>query len=175
MAFTVQDKDGNVDGANAYVEVVAVTSYWADRGLDLSALYTEEKLKSSIIQATDYLDARYAFIGYQLRRDQGTQFPRGCVGLWQQGLPPALLNACCALTQRAASGKLLMPDPAYDATGQKLSEISSEVGPIKSTKKYVTSSGASAASKLPEFPEITLMLQAAGLIASGNSGSMSRG
>lgn len=171
MAFTQQDNDGTVDGANAYTDVATVLAYWSDRGVDLTAR-TDAELQVAIVNATTYLDAKYRWTGYQLRRLQGTQWPRGGVTSFLRGLPPALVTATCMLAQRALT-KPLMPDPTFDASGQLVTEKTTEVGPIKTGVKFAAPT--SVKSMTPEYPEVALMLQAAGLIASGNSGEIGRG
>ena len=173
MAFNPQDNDGNVDSANSYVSVATVRAYWADRGVDLTAKMDTE-VQVAAVKATDYLDARYKWVGYQLRRLQGTQWPRGGVSSFLRGLPPALTSAACMMAQRAFT-KELIPDPAFDPSGQKVQESTKKVGPIEVSLKFAESSGAGgAAASVPDYPEVTLMLQAAGLVGSGNSGELGR-
>ena len=173
MAFTPQDKDGTVDGANAYTDPTTVRAYWMDRGVDLTAR-TDAELQAAIVNATTYLDGRYKWVGYQIRRLQGTQWPRGGVTSFLRGLPPALVTATCMMANRALTGKPLMPDPTFDASGGKVIESLKEVGPIKVQTKYSESVGASASASTPDYPEVTLTLQAAGLIGSSNSGELGR-
>lgn len=167
MTIKVQNENGTIEGANSYVDAAAVRAFWLDRGVDLSAK-TDDELSVAAVRAADYLDAKYSWTGYQLYRLQGTQWPRGGVTSFLRGLPPALVSAACMLTQRALT-KPLMPDPAFDASGQRVESKLTEVGPIKTQVKYVAPTGVK--SMTPEYPEVTLMLQAAGLIASGNSGN----
>lgn len=173
MAFQVQDDDATVDGANSYVAVADVRAWAADRGIDLSA-YLDAAVQVAAIKATDYLDSKYGsrYVGYQLRRLQGTLFPRGGTTSFLRGLPPALKLACCSLAHRALTSTL-MPDPSFDASGQKVIESTKKVGPIETTTKYSEAHGTSAMAR--EYPEITLMLQAAGVIGSSASGQLARG
>ena len=69
MAFTQQNNDGTVDGANAYTDPATVRAYWSDRGVDLTAR-TDPELQVAIVNSTTYLDGRYRWVGYQLRRLQ---------------------------------------------------------------------------------------------------------
>jgi hypothetical protein len=172
MAFTQQNEDGTVEGANAYTDHAVVRAYWLDRGVDLSAR-TDDEMRAAIVNATTYLDARYRFVGYQLYRLQGTQFPRGGVTSFQRGLPAALIAACCMLASRALA-KTLMPDPTFDPSGQTVQESTKKVGPIEVSLKYAESHGGSPAASTPQYPEVTLTLQAAGLIGSGNVGELAR-
>lgn len=173
MAFTQQNNEGTVDGANAYTEPAAVRAYWSDRGVDLT-VHTDTELQTAIVNATTYLDSRYRWAGYQLRRLQGTQWPRGGVASSLYGLPPALVTAACMLANRALVGKPLMPDPTFDISGGQVIESLKEVGPIKVQTKFNATSSTSTHARVPEYPEVTLTLQAAGLVSSGSSGELGR-
>lgn len=173
MAFTLQNPDGTIDGANAYVDASTVREYWADRGVDLSA-QTDEQLQAAIVKATTYLDARYPWVGVQRRRDQGTQWPRLSVSSFLRGLPHALTTATCMVASRALT-RDLMPDPTFQASGQELLESTKKVGPIEVTQKFAESRVGSLKEATPQFPEVTLTLQSAGLILSGASGTVKRG
>ncbi|URA07000.1 virion structural protein [Xanthomonas phage Elanor] len=174
MAFTLQDNDGNIDNANAYTDEATVRAYWMDRGVDLTAK-TDAELEVAIVLATSYLDGRYKWVGWQRRRLQGTQWPRGGVTSFLRGLPPALITATCMMANRALSGKPLIPDPTFDPSGQKVTESTKKVGPIEVSLKFAESHGSNPAASGPQYPEVTLALQAAGLIGSGNSGEVARG
>lgn len=62
MALTVQNSDGSVSGANAYVTLAEFKSYHGDRGNDYSA-FSDPQINSAIIRATDFIDTRFAFRG----------------------------------------------------------------------------------------------------------------
>lgn len=173
MTFTLQAADGLIDSANSYVSAAAVRAYWLDRAIDLSA-YTDAQIEAAAIKATDYLDAKYKWVGYQLRVEQGTQWPRSGVSSRLVGLPPALINAACALAQRVVAGKVLMPDLTTDASGKAVVESTKKVGPIEVTTKFA-GAHTDLANSVPDYPEVMLMLRAAGLIGSSNSGTLSRG
>lgn len=174
MAFSQQNADGTVEGANSYVSVQQVRDYWADRGVDLAAK-TDAEIQIAAIKATDFLDARYSWVGYKLYRLQGTQWPRGGVSSFLRGLPDAIINATCSLAQRVLSGKVLMPDPTVDPSGQAVLETTKKVGPLETTLKFASATGSSPAQSLPQYPEITLMLTGAELIGGGYGGSVVRG
>lgn len=174
MAFLQQNKDGTVENANAYTDPATVRAYWLDRGVDLSAK-SDADLQAAIINATTYLDARYSWNGWQLYRLQGTQWPRGGLTSFLRGLPPALIQATCMVANRALSGKPLIPDPTYDPSGQKITQATKKVGPIEVSTTFAESTWGNPGASVPQFPEVTLTLQAAGMIQSGNSGKVARG
>jgi hypothetical protein len=172
MAFAVQDDDATVDNANSYESVEAFRTWASDMGID-SAGFLDAEVQVALVKATRYLDAKYGsrYVGYQLRRLQGTLFPRGGTRSFLRGLPPALRLAACSLTNRSLAGIELMPDPTFDASGQQVIEQTDKVGPLESTVKYSEGHGL----KAREYPEVTLMLSAAGIIGSANSGQLVRG
>lgn len=63
MAFIVEDGTG-VKGANSYCTVQYMRDYFADRGVDLTAV-ADAALQASLIAATDYIDTRWGsrFLG----------------------------------------------------------------------------------------------------------------
>lgn len=67
MATTlvVQDDDGDVANANAYITLAFFQSYHTNRGNDYSDSSSDEQ-KAAIIRATDYLDTRFDFRGVRL-------------------------------------------------------------------------------------------------------------
>lgn len=172
MAFKPQDNEGSVDSANAYGSVAGLRAYWSDRGVDLTAK-TDGDLEVAIILATDFLDSRYVWVGVQRRIAQGTQWPRSSLpSLRLRGIPPAVENATYLMAQRALSGKPLMPDPTFDPSGQKVASSTKKVGPIEVSQTFSESSGGNPAASTPAYPEVDLMLRAAGLLAAnGGSGS----
>lgn len=65
MALKVQNSQGTVVGANAYITLAEFKSYHDDRGNDYSG-FTDPKISAAIVLATDYLDTRFSFLGVKL-------------------------------------------------------------------------------------------------------------
>lgn len=78
MAFTVQNDDGTVVNANAYIEVSFLDSWLDDIGA-VNTYETADKQKA-IVQATRFIDSVYRFAGQKVNHeeedDQTTEFPR---------------------------------------------------------------------------------------------------
>jgi hypothetical protein len=55
-----------IDGANAYTDVAFFTKYHVSRGNAVPAGATVSAIQSAIVQATDYIDAKYTFSGIKL-------------------------------------------------------------------------------------------------------------
>jgi len=150
MAFTVQDDDGSIAGANAYLTVAEFKAYHADRGNDLSS-YGDVDIQRAIVKATDYMDHRFQFVGYQANDDQRTMWPR--VDAFDEddhlveGIPDRVKEACAEYAF-VALASTLNPTPTRDATGRDVQAKSSTVGPISESVTYAA--GASFAS--PKYP-----------------------
>lgn len=176
MAFTIQDTEGTVDAANAYIDVAALRAYALDRGVDLTATL-DPALQVAIVKATDFLDTAFQFVGRQRRVEQGTAWPRRDIStVYHAGLPAALLRACSQLALKAAQGTALSTDPTIDPSGYAVSELTTKVGPIEKSTKFAVPAGGvpgtsgSALSK--RFPDVELGLRQAGLLSgTGGSGS----
>lgn len=167
MAFTVQDDDGLVGGANAYATLAYVREYHADRGRDLSAPGTsDEALQAAVIKATDYLDKRFTFLGERRNRDQTTEWPRRDAydrsGYLIEGVPREVKQAVAELAQRALTSAL-MADPSRDASGRTVASSSRQVGPLKTQVEYA----AGGAYAPPEYPEVDRLMVRAGIVRTG--------
>ena len=183
MAFTEQNQQGTVDNANSYASVVVMKAFHADRGTVLTP-YSDERLSQALVRATDFLDSRYSFIGEPLRSEQGTQCPRILNGPGASypyetahrltGLQwVRLIQACCMLAYRDLTLPAgLMPDPTFDATGQKVSKKTVKAGPIEKTVEYAPSTAPDA--NVPSYPAIDLLLKTAGLLNSRSGGTLTR-
>lgn len=165
MAFTVQDDNGLVAGANAYVTTAYVRAYHLDRGVDLTAVL-DPALQVAIVLSTSYLDARFTFLGCRRNTAQDTEWPRRDAydrdGYVITGIPKAVKQAVAELADKARSA-VLMPDPERDATGRTILSKSEGVGPLKESVEYA----AGGAFTFPEYPLVDRMLIAAGLVRTG--------
>lgn len=75
MALILQDDDGIVEDANAYIDVDYFKAYHDSRGNSYSA-YTDDQIDTAIVRATDYADQRFQFRGIKLADGQTTEWPR---------------------------------------------------------------------------------------------------
>ena len=74
MAFIVEDGTG-ITNSNAYISVTDFRTYWGDRGVSYGSL-TNDQIQGYIVQATQYIDSRYAFKGYPTNDTQELYWPR---------------------------------------------------------------------------------------------------
>ena len=63
ILLVVEDGTGTNPAANTYVAQADADSYFADRANAAWAALSADQKASALIQATQYLDARYTFIG----------------------------------------------------------------------------------------------------------------
>lgn len=162
MAIRVQDDNGTVARANAYADEAYVRAYWGDRGTDLTAT-ADADIQAAIVNATQFLDTRYIFIGYIRNQDQPTEWPR--FNAWDrngwliQGVPEAIKEAMADLANRALTASLYS-DPTRDATGRVVTSKSESVGPISESTTY-------GGYVLPEYDSVTRLLVSRGLTRVG--------
>lgn len=165
MALVVQNDDGTVSGANGYADLAFVRSYHLDRGTDLSAT-SDDDLNAAIVQATQYVDTRYNFVGCRLNRDQETEWPRRDAydrdDYHVTGVPREVKQATADLAHRALTASLFA-DPERDATQRELASRKSSAGPLSTSVTFSSSSGI----KLPDYPSADRILSARGLLRQG--------
>ena len=89
------------------------------------------------------------------------------------GVPRQIKNACAELANRVLNDIELQPDYDSDVvkSGGIVSSMMDEVGPIKTQRTFDTQAGLGF---FPDFPQITRMLQKAGLLLSGGGRSVLR-
>lgn len=181
-AFIVQTDDGDVAGANAYVDVAYVKQYFLDRGRDLTAspAYTDDQIQVGIVIATDYIDTRWRdrFAGQPLLTPdtQTTEWPRQNIadkyGNDIEGLPVNLKKACAEYALRAMqNGQLVSdgPTPIVGGERQPMGEVLSTsvtVGPITDSKTYAEYGGGygsgtitTGGDLLPEIPAADMLIE----------------
>lgn len=178
--FTLQNDAGDVDEANAYIDVAYFRQYHLDRGRDTTAK-TDDQVKVGIVRATDYIDNRWRlrFAGKQKTQAtfiQSTQWPREYAaydnGVDITGLPRELKKACAEYALRAIDSELVADAPAPvnedgEVTSGVVLETSVEVGgAISESKKYAELSGSvtggtmsTSGCLLPEIPAADMQIE----------------
>lgn len=161
MAFLVQDDNGSVADANAYISVAFYRAYHADRGQAVTG--TDEEIAQDIVKATQYLDTRFGFVGYVPDEDQTTQWPRvdarDSNDRYRHGIPREIKNATAEYA-RIARTATLNPTPSRDEYGQSIKSRSERAGPVSSSVTYAEG----AVFKMPKYPVADQWLIASGLV-----------
>lgn len=164
MAFTVQDDNGSVAGANAYIDVAFLDAYHLDRGNTVTGTTTEKE--QAIVRATDYMDHRFRWVGERQSIDQRTGWPR--IGAedrdddHRSGIPEEVKEACAEYALISLSATL-NPTPTRDDTGRSMQSKSEKVGPISESVSFVSGGSFS----MPKYPVADNKLRGAGLVVSG--------
>jgi len=153
MAFIEQDDTGLIANANAYISLVEMKAYHADRGLDLSAI-ADAELEAAIVTATDYLDSRFTFPGEPLNGfvDQTTSYPRKLAywsdGVAIAGIPVPLKEACSEYAQVARTEALYQPNTTSGTTGE-VKKRDQSVDVIKDVTEYFDGTSGSIYREIP--------------------------
>jgi len=75
MTLIVQDDNGIIVGANAYITVAEFKAYHDARGGSYVGK-SDPDIEKAIILATDYLDDRFNYVGRRRNLEQDTAWPR---------------------------------------------------------------------------------------------------
>jgi hypothetical protein len=138
MAIVVEDGTG-LPNAVSYVSVDDCKAYLNARGKTAWGLLTTAQQEASLINATDYLDAKYGpnLLGTQLSSEQALCWPREYVplnGIYLEAapLPQGLIRAACEAALVASTTDLM---PALERGGQVIDKLDI-VGPITERTKW---------------------------------------
>jgi hypothetical protein len=88
----------NIDGANAYINTTFMKTYHASRGNILPSTATTTAMQAAIVQATDYLDAKYRYKGIKLLQSIGNSIMDSNAVFLESWLTPYALNGISYLT-----------------------------------------------------------------------------
>lgn len=165
MTLRVQNDDGNVESANAYIDAAFFTSYHGDRGRTFTA--EAVSIEAAIVRATDYLDQRFNYIGHRGQNDQTTEWPRSGAKDRDRslvsGVPLAVKNATAEYA-RLALEQELNPNPERDPSGAAVLGKSETVGPISESVRFAKAGGF----ELPKYPVADRMLITRGYVLRNN-------
>lgn len=138
MAFIQEDGTG-VAGANAFISVAFLKGYHSDRGNAVTA--GTSTIEDAIVRATDYMFARWGFVGTKKTAAQGLHFPAS-KGRYKDGssvpdypIEPQQSCADYALVELNTPGKLA-PAPTYDDSGANVTLFREKVGPIEEETQF---------------------------------------
>lgn len=177
ITLRVQNDQGGVLDANAYIDVQYFRDYHAENGnVILGPDGTEveegeagdEIIKVGIIRGKNYIDsgAGNAYKGEEASRDGSSAFPRYNLtnrsGDLVTGISLPLKKANAEYGLIGCAGHIA-PTPAQDASGARVVQMSERVGPISESKTFADG-GAYAR---PEYPVADAILRAAGYVMMG--------
>jgi hypothetical protein len=113
-----------IDGANAYIDVAFFTKYHNSRGNAVPAGATTPMIQSAIVQATDYIDAKYRFVGIKLLQTVGNAVIDANATFLEAWLTPYALNGVSYLTPATSTQATQWPrQGAVDLSGDTVNGI----------------------------------------------------
>lgn len=173
MAFLVQDDQGSVVDATAYIDAAFFTAYHTDRNVTAVAdgdFDVDPDIQGAIVKASDYLDSRYRYIGTRRVRTQPMEWPRWDAidkdDLLVSGIPQEVKEACAelALAELNSPG-VLFPTVSQDSSGQGVKKFKQKLDVLEVETEYFGDS-ASSAQKQPQFYTADWRLKRSGLLVS---------
>lgn len=164
---TVQNDQGNVDGADTLATVEFFRAYHTARGRDYSATI-DATIEAAGVIATDYMGSRWSYVGETKTDDQTTPFPRWNAddvnGRSIDGIPMPVKQAWAEYTAIQLAGDLETA-PTRDDSGARVIQISERVGPVSEAKTFASG----AAYQRPVYPVPDGILKRNGYVVSGGT------
>lgn len=137
--LVIQDDDGTVTNANTYITEADADTYFDDRDNSTWDAATSADKITALINAWQYMDTSFTYLGCRLTAEQNTEWPRsnvyspcGCYLI--EGIPTRITYAQCEYAVRALSGPLV-PDITYDSN-KMITKLKQKVGPIETDTSY---------------------------------------
>lgn len=116
--------------SNSYISNAGAITYWTDRNNAAWGAASSAEQDAALIEATQYLDGKYDWVGVIESTSQALGWPRSNAydkeGRELTGIPVKLEQACAELALQALSGTLV--DPQADRGGRTKRE---KVGDIE--------------------------------------------
>jgi len=113
-----------IDGANAYIDVAFFAKYHGSRGNAVPTGATAPMIQMAIVQATDYIDAKYAFNGIKLLQTIGNSVLDANATFLEAWLTPYALNGVSYLTPSTTSQSTQWPrQGVVDLSGDTVNGI----------------------------------------------------
>ena len=179
MTLIVQDATGQVEDANAYIDVAFFQQYHSSRGTDVSSLDPTTQIEPAIIVATEYIDFRYGtdFTGTKIIDGairQTTAWPRiqafDVDGFDVSNSIPEQLKktvAAFSLISISDDGSIGLGQTQIDPNDRRISSIRERVDVLETETEYFNFGQTPS---LPEFPVADGILSSL-LISAGAGGA----
>jgi hypothetical protein len=161
--LVLETGEGEED-SNTYVTVSGADVYHAGLGHDAWAEYDEDERAQALLDAAQYMSARWSWVGQRVTSGQAMDWPRlGAYDadrfLWEDAVPPAVVKAQCEYALLAVSGTTLYPTPGPGEQGA-ITSRSETIGPHTESVSYARPLRLD----LPRYPAVDRILTKAGLI-----------
>lgn len=147
MAIVVEDATG-LDNAESYADVAFFKSYFADRGIDVTAL-TDDVIEQNLRLGTEYIDIRWgkSAPGNPISEDQALCFPTDYFITDPVSLPKNLIRATVEYARWSQVNGLFLDNDGSSGPGIKF--LKEKVGPIEIETEWSGSGDGSISRKYP--------------------------
>lgn len=168
MTFIVEDGSG-IEDANAYIDVDFFKAYHKDRGILIAAGGGD--IQKAIVRATDYIIARWRFVGQRNSSLQGLHWPANNAqyydGRYATGVPIEVQQSCADYAKIELDNPGSLPlTITYDDSGANVTMKREKVGPIEEETEFGNSG---LKSNYKKFPIPDKRLTRTGLVITGGS------
>ena len=144
MAFKAEDGTGLSD-ANGYIDAAFFKEYHDDRGRsyndpDTGNPYPDAELQKAIVVASDFIDAKFRFVGMRKKTTQSMEWPRWDAYYWDGRVArdvPAEVKECVAELALKQLSSDIAPDPTYHESNRPVISERETVGPIETSTQFV--------------------------------------
>jgi len=168
--FLVQNENGEIDSANAYITVEYFKDYHRSRGNEFETIsgttYSSNEWKKAIVRATDYLDVRFSFVGIRRQQSQTTQWPRFDAfdrdENYINGIPEVVKEATAEYALISLTSTI-NPTPTRDDRGQIVVSKQEKADVLEEGVRYAPGDSFF----LPRYPVADLKLTRSGLVVQG--------
>jgi hypothetical protein len=160
-ALVVEDGSGLTSG-NSYLSISGANDYHAAHGNDGWAAATSGDRAQALVDATEYVDHRWRFVGQRLASGQALSWPRlGAYDadgfLWEDIVPFSIEKATAEYALRAISGELA-PDPT--GLAGPVTSRSETIGPHSESVSY----SSPVREDVRNFPQADSIVKRSGLV-----------
>tara|TARA_R100001143_G_scaffold61834_1_gene63619 strand:+ start:195 stop:704 length:510 start_codon:yes stop_codon:yes gene_type:complete len=166
MAIVVEDATG-LDNAESYADVAFFKSYFAARGIDVTAL-TDDQIEQNLRLGTEYIDIRWgkSAPGVAISEDQALCFPTDYFITDPVSLPRALVRATVEYAWFSYNNGLFLDNDG--SSGPGITFLKEKVGPIETETEWSGSGDGAVGRKYPIVAKADQLMRQ--ITLSGNGG-----
>jgi glutathione S-transferase len=157
------------DDGSVHTEYPAIAYWLAATNPEAGLMPATPEDQCRALEATDYIDTVYRWVGAKATSTQERQWPRTYAydqqGYSIDGVPQAIKDAVAYLAARVLAGDALLPDESADTLTGDVKSYTVEIGEIRESTEFA---GGARKRSMKRYPKVDAMLRAAGLLEDGS-------